>query len=38
MDNFLDKYIDQFMDNPLSQLDPPAPNIPIKDNLDTKYN
>ena len=38
MDDSLDEYINQFMDNSPSYLDLPMPNISIKDNLGDKYN
>ena len=38
IDDSLDKYIDQFMDNPPSHSDPPAPDILMEDNLGDEHN
>lgn len=37
MNNFSDKYINQFMDNSLNHSDPPTPDIPIEDNLGDEH-
>ena len=38
MDDSSDKYINQCIDNPSSHLDPPAPNIPMENNLGDEHN
>ena len=38
IDNSSDKYIDQFMDNPPSHLDPPILDIFMVDNLSDEHN